>query len=182
MRRAYLDPDNKLRASVLLDPAGKRTNTKDNTPGVVNIKVVPGDKVDVIVDVPNSGVALAVNGIDPFHPLRPALPEKDALGRIFREVRDAMKRQGCKRAVLVGHNSSFDLGFLNAAVARGGIRPGEPRSRRGHARCAPALLARHGGRARAIRYASPRSAAEDGSVADGGGSARQIGRTRYPHR
>ncbi|MEZ5473422.1 MAG: exonuclease domain-containing protein [Steroidobacteraceae bacterium] len=66
--------------------------------------------------------ALAVNGIDPFHPLRPALPEKDALGRIFREVRDAMKRQGCKRAVLVGHNSSFDLGFLNAAVARGGIK------------------------------------------------------------
>ncbi len=66
--------------------------------------------------------ALAVNGIDPFHPLRPALPEKDALGRIFREVRTAMKLHGCRRAVLVGHNSSFDLGFLNAAVMRAGIR------------------------------------------------------------
>ncbi|MGM3372179.1 fumarate hydratase, partial [Escherichia coli] len=36
VRRAYLHPDNKLRASVLADPAGKRINTKDNTPGVVN--------------------------------------------------------------------------------------------------------------------------------------------------
>ncbi|HXD37528.1 MAG TPA: fumarate hydratase, partial [Rhodanobacter sp.] len=37
VRRAYLDPDNKLRASVLADPAGKRINTKDNTPSVVNM-------------------------------------------------------------------------------------------------------------------------------------------------
>src|SRR6187431_1022674 len=66
--------------------------------------------------------SLAVNGIDPFHPLRPALPEKDALGRIFTEVRNAMKTQNCRRAVLVGHNAAFDLGFLNAAVARAGIR------------------------------------------------------------
>jgi ribonuclease T len=62
--------------------------------------------------------SLAVTGIDPFHPLRPALPEKDALGRIFTEVRGAMKTQECRRAVLVGHNAAFDLGFLNAAVAR----------------------------------------------------------------
>jgi ribonuclease T len=66
--------------------------------------------------------ALAVNGIDPFHPLRPALPEADALGRIFKEVRAAMKTQSCKRAVLVGHNAAFDLGFLNAAVERAGIK------------------------------------------------------------
>src|SRR5690606_1795542 len=39
VRRAYAHPDNKLRASVLADPAGKRINTKDNTPGVVNVKV-----------------------------------------------------------------------------------------------------------------------------------------------
>jgi ribonuclease T len=62
--------------------------------------------------------SLAVNGIDPFHPLRPALPEKDALGRIFTEVRAAMKLVDCRRAILVGHNAAFDLGFLNAAVAR----------------------------------------------------------------
>jgi ribonuclease T len=62
--------------------------------------------------------SLAVNGIDPWHPLRPAIPEKDALGRVFTEVRAAMKTAECKRAILVGHNAAFDLGFLNAAVAR----------------------------------------------------------------
>ena len=66
--------------------------------------------------------SLAVNGIDPWHPLRPAIPEKDALGRIFTEVRAQMKAQDCKRAVLVGHNAAFDLGFLNAAVARADIK------------------------------------------------------------
>ena len=66
--------------------------------------------------------SLAVNGIDPWHPLRPALLEKDALGRIFTEVRAAMKAQDCRRAVLVGHNAAFDLGFLNAAVARAEIK------------------------------------------------------------
>lgn len=66
--------------------------------------------------------ALAVNGIDPFHPLRPALAEQDALTRIFNEVRGAMRRNACKRAVLVGHNAAFDLGFLNAAVARTDIK------------------------------------------------------------
>src|ERR1044072_7210480 len=66
--------------------------------------------------------SLAVNGIDPWHPLRPAIPEKDALGRIFTEVRAAMKAQDCRRAVLVGHNAAFDLGFLNAAVARAQIK------------------------------------------------------------
>ena len=52
----------------------------------------------------------------------PAIPEKDALGRIFTEVRTAMKAQDCRRAVLVGHNAAFDLGFLNAAVARAEIK------------------------------------------------------------
>jgi len=52
VRRAYNDVDNKLRASVLADPAGKRTNTKDNTPAVINMSIVPGDTVDVIVAVP----------------------------------------------------------------------------------------------------------------------------------
>lgn len=66
--------------------------------------------------------SLAVNGIDPWHPLRPAIPEKDALGNIFREVRRWVREENCTRAILVGHNASFDLGFLNAAVARAGIR------------------------------------------------------------
>ena len=55
VRRAYQHPDNKLRASVLADPAGKRTNTKDNTPAVVNMKIVPGDKLDVIVAAKGGG-------------------------------------------------------------------------------------------------------------------------------
>lgn len=66
--------------------------------------------------------SLAVNGIDPFHPLRIASTEGDALGTIFGEVRRAVREQQCTRAILVGHNASFDLGFLNAAVARVGIK------------------------------------------------------------
>ncbi len=55
VRQAYNHPDNKLRASVLADPAGKRTNTRDNTPAVVNMTVVPGDKVGVIVAAKGGG-------------------------------------------------------------------------------------------------------------------------------
>ncbi|MCG8368993.1 MAG: ribonuclease T [Proteobacteria bacterium] len=66
--------------------------------------------------------SLAVNGIDPEHPLRPAIDERDALQRTFREVRRAIRDNRCSRAVLVGHNAHFDLGFLNEAVARTGIK------------------------------------------------------------
>ena len=66
--------------------------------------------------------SLAVNGIDPYHPLRPALPEKEALTRLFKDVRGAMKDNDCTRAVLVGHNAYFDLNFINAAVARNDIK------------------------------------------------------------
>ncbi len=66
--------------------------------------------------------SLAVNGIDPHHPFRGALPEREALQRIFRPVREAVREQGCSRAILVGHNAAFDLGFLNAAVARCAIK------------------------------------------------------------
>src|SRR5689334_13385428 len=48
VRRAYNHPDNRLRASVLADPAFGRKNTKDNTPAVVNIELVQGDSIDVI--------------------------------------------------------------------------------------------------------------------------------------
>lgn len=66
--------------------------------------------------------SLAVNGIDPNHPLRPAIDERDALQRVFREVRRSIREQRCSRAVLVGHNAHFDLGFLNAAVERSTIK------------------------------------------------------------
>jgi fumarate hydratase class I len=47
VRRAYLHPDNKLRASILADPAGSRTNTKDNTPAVIHTSIVKGNRVDI---------------------------------------------------------------------------------------------------------------------------------------
>ncbi|MBT8098179.1 MAG: ribonuclease T [Gammaproteobacteria bacterium] len=66
--------------------------------------------------------SLAVNGIDPDHPLRPAIDEKEALQHIFREVRRAVREASCTRAILVGHNSFFDLSFLNEAIERSSIK------------------------------------------------------------
>ncbi len=66
--------------------------------------------------------SLEVNRIDPHHPLRPAIPERDALQRVFRDVRAEIRETECNRAVLVGHNAHFDLGFVNAAVERTGIK------------------------------------------------------------
>ena len=55
VRRAYLHPDNKLRASILADPAGGRKNTRDNTPAVIHMEVVPGDIVDVRIAAKGGG-------------------------------------------------------------------------------------------------------------------------------
>jgi ribonuclease T len=66
--------------------------------------------------------ALDFTGIKLDHPLRMAVTEEHALTEIFRGLRKSLKANSCKRAILVGHNSSFDLGFLNAAVARTGIK------------------------------------------------------------
>ena len=66
--------------------------------------------------------ALEFTGIKLDHPLRMAVSEEHALTEIFRGLRKSIKANGCKRAILVGHNSSFDLGFLNAAVNRTGMK------------------------------------------------------------
>ena len=66
--------------------------------------------------------SLEFNGIDPDHPLRMAIPESEALPMLFKPIRETIKQTGCTRAVLVGHNAWFDLGFLNAAVERCGIK------------------------------------------------------------
>jgi fumarate hydratase, class I len=55
VRRAYLDPDNTLRASIVADPAGARTNTRDNTPAVVHVDLVPGDTIDVRIAAKGGG-------------------------------------------------------------------------------------------------------------------------------
>ena len=66
--------------------------------------------------------ALAFNGIDPGHPFREALKEREALQSLFAPVRYAIKDSDCKRAILVGHNAAFDLSFVNAAVERTGYK------------------------------------------------------------
>lgn len=66
--------------------------------------------------------SMAVNGIDVDHPFRMALDEKQALPKIFKPVRNAIKNQGCNKAILVGHNANFDLKFINTAAARAGIK------------------------------------------------------------
>lgn len=79
-----------------------------------HVKPFPGSNMEP--------ASMAVNGIDPDHPLRPAIDERDALQRVFREIRKAVRNNGCSRAILVGHNAAFDLGFLNEAIARSEIK------------------------------------------------------------
>ena len=81
---------------------------------VVSTHVVPfpGANID-----PRS---LEITGIDPTHPFRFAVEEREALDTIFKPVRHALREFECQRAVLVGHNAAFDIAFLNAAIRRTG--------------------------------------------------------------
>ncbi|MCX8048983.1 MAG: ribonuclease T [Methylohalobius sp.] len=80
----------------------------------VHVKPFPGAKLD--------RAALEFNGINPYHPLRIAWEEKEALHKIFQPIRAAIKKTGCTRAILTGHNPSFDLCFINAAIKRTAIK------------------------------------------------------------
>jgi len=62
--------------------------------------------------------SMEITGIDPDHPFRAALPERQALDHIFKPVRHAVREAGCQRAILVGHNAAFDVAVLNAAIRR----------------------------------------------------------------
>lgn len=75
-------------------------------------RVIPFDGANI------EEAALKFTGIDPWHPLRIARPEKDVFNDMFKIIRSAMKANDCKRAILVAHNAHFDHGFINAAVAR----------------------------------------------------------------
>ncbi len=66
--------------------------------------------------------ALEFTGIDPFNPLRDAKSEKDALTEMFRPIRKSIKSHGCNRAILVGHNATFDHSFMFAAAERADIK------------------------------------------------------------
>ena len=100
-------------AAVLLEANGDGTFGRGET---IRYHVKPFEGANM------EPASLAVNGIDPHHPLRPAIDEKDALQNVFREVRRAVRDAGCTRAILVGHNSAFDLGFLNEAIERAAIK------------------------------------------------------------
>ncbi len=62
--------------------------------------------------------ALRFNKIDPYHPFRLAVAERDAMNDVFDHVRRAVQAHGCSRAILVGHNPAFDLSFVKAAADR----------------------------------------------------------------
>lgn len=62
--------------------------------------------------------ALKFTGIDPYSNLRAAVSEQKALAHLFEPIHQAIKKHDCSRAILVGHNATFDLSFLNAAVDR----------------------------------------------------------------
>jgi ribonuclease T len=85
-------------------------------------RLVVAETIDVNVE-PFDGAnidpkSLEITGIQVDSPLRGALPEVDALRKIFQPVRQEVRATGCQRAILVGHNAFFDLSFLNAAIAR----------------------------------------------------------------
>jgi ribonuclease T len=84
--------------------------------------LAPGDHFSTHVE-PFAGAridpkSLEINGIDPDHPFRFALPESEMLAHLFAFVRAQLKTSGCRRAVMVAHNAHFDLAFLQAAIAR----------------------------------------------------------------
>ena len=62
--------------------------------------------------------SMEINGIDPYHPFRMAKPEGEAIRELFKFVSKDMKKNGCNRAIMVGHNTIMDLNFINAAASR----------------------------------------------------------------
>lgn len=88
--------------------------------------LIPGKRIFYNVDpFPGANIeqaSLDFTGIDPDNPLRGAVPENDALLETYSEIRTEVRRTGCQRAILVGHNASFDLGFLMAASSRCNIK------------------------------------------------------------
>lgn len=89
-------------------------------------RVVPGETIACHVEpFPGSELdpkALEFTGIDPYHPFRMAKPEAEALMSVFEPLSEYLSITGCSRAILVGHNPFFDLGFIQAAASRCGFK------------------------------------------------------------
>lgn len=89
-------------------------------------KLVPGELFSSqVTPFPGANIdpaSLVVTGIDPEHPLRGALEEKEALRNVFVPIRRVLRATLCSRAVLVGHNPAFDLAFVHAAANRSGVK------------------------------------------------------------
>ncbi len=99
-------------AAVLLDYDGEYMS-----PGRIlhyHVEPAAGTQIDP--------AAIKFNGIDPYHPLRGAQPERDVLSALFREIRHSVSRENCSRAVVVAHNAAFDHQFLMAAAARQNLK------------------------------------------------------------
>ncbi len=96
-------------AAVIIDIDGNGRLYKKQTIHS-HIKPFDGAKIDP--------EALKVNGIQPNHPLRIAKEEKQALEELFVAVKKHVKDANCSRAIMVAHNAMFDMGFLQAAIAR----------------------------------------------------------------
>lgn len=65
--------------------------------------------------------SMQVNGIDPYNPFRMAKTEYEALTLVFQAIRKELKKTSCTRAIMVGHNTTLDLNFVNAAAERNNL-------------------------------------------------------------
>lgn len=99
-------------AAIVLDfDAKQRLYSKEQLH--YHVQPFPGAQLD-----PDS---MKINGINPYHPLRIAYDEKRMVDMLFGRLREILQECDCKRAILVGHNASFDLNFINALAKRTGI-------------------------------------------------------------
>jgi len=99
-----------LEIAIVLLEVDADGNLKRGTTHAAHVEPFPGANIEQ--------AALDITGIKVDHPLRLALPEREALDKVLKPVRTAVSETGCTRALLVGHNAHFDLGFVNAACAR----------------------------------------------------------------
>jgi len=99
-----------LEIAIVLLEVDADGNLKRGATHAAHVEPFPGANIEQ--------AALDITGIKVDHPLRLALPEREALDKVLKPVRTAVSESGCTRALLVGHNAHFDLGFVNAACAR----------------------------------------------------------------